>query len=382
MKIYDSEDNYGYTSGNSSKKIVELEKSKKQDIYYGDSSTIAISDTGKIDAYLIEETNPPEGYEKSDLKVLIQVHKKEAEIQGKKQYVIENIDVITRKGDSQNYISKMEGITKLMIRKDGNATNSAEDAIITISASENLIDVAWKDYPTGEYKIKAKKVSSNGNLTGATFSLTEQNKQENLFDKGGVVDKLGNTSTYTREISTDSLNKADKYILTETKAPDGYLKLKNPLTIEISKKKTVSNNKTEYVIDKITLTSLDSNDKTGTIDVEKNKLLTLKGVLLEDNVTTVDITLEVTSTGSITIKVENKSVSGDYNYFIHKNVDGGSPNGIEFKVTGTYNGTLTAEDNGDTETRSIAITKDNIGKNDELTIEENTNDSDILGLKN
>lgn len=52
----------------------------------------------------------------------------------------------------------MEGITKLMIRKDGNATNSAEDAIITISASENLIDVAWKDYPTGEYKIKAKKL--------------------------------------------------------------------------------------------------------------------------------------------------------------------------------------------------------------------------------
>ena len=381
-KIYDSEDNYGYTSGNSSKKIVELEKSKKQDIYYGDSSTIAISDTGKIDAYLIEETNPPEGYEKSDLKVLIQVHKKEAEIQGKKQYVIENIDVITRKGDSKNYISKMEGITKLMIRKDGNATNSAEDAIITISASENLIDVAWKDYPTGEYKIKAKKVSSNGNLTGATFSLTEQNKQENLFDDGGAVNKYGNTSTYTRGISTDSLNKVDKYTLTETKAPDGYLKLKNPLTIEISKKKTVSNNKTEYVIDKITLTSLDSNDKTGTIDVEKNKLLTLKGVLLEDNVTTVDITLEVTSTGSITIKVENKSVSGDYNYFIHKNVDGGSPNGIEFKVTGTYNGTLTAEDNGDTETRSIAITKDNIGKNDELTIEENTNDSDILGLKN
>ena len=381
-KIYDSEDNYGYTSGNSSKKIVELEKSQKQDIYYGDSSTIAISDTGKIDAYLIEETNPPEGYEKSDLKVLIQVHKKEAEIQGKKQYVIENIDVITRKGDSQNYISKMEGITKLMIRKDGNATNSAEDAIITISASENLIDVAWKDYPTGEYKIKAKKVSSNGNLTGATFSLTEQNKQENLFDDGGAVNKYGNTSTYTRGISTDSLNKVDKYTLTETKAPDGYLKLKNPLTIEISKKKTVSNNKTEYVIDKITLTSLDSNDKTGTIDVEKNKLLTLKGVLLEDNVTTVDITLEVTSTGSITIKVENKSVSGDYNYFIHKNVDGGSPNGIEFKVTGTYNGTLTAKDNGDTETRSIAITKDNINTNDELTIEENTNDSDILGLKN
>ena len=382
-KIYDSEDNYGYTSGNSSKKIVELEKSKKQDIYYGDSSTIAISDTGKIDAYLIEETNPPEGYEKSDLKVLIQVHKKEAEIQGKKQYVIENIDVITRKGDSQNYISKMEGITKLMIRKDGNATNSAEDAIITISASENLIDVAWKDYPTGEYKIKAKKVSSNGNLTGATFSLTEQNKQENLFDNGGAaVDKLGNTSTYTRGISIDNLNKVDKYILTETKAPDGYLKLKKSLTIEISKKKTVPNNKTEYVIDKITLTSLDSNDKTGTIDVEKNKLLTLKGVLLEDNVTTVDITLEVTSTGSITIKVENKSVSGDYNYFIHKNVDGGSPNGIEFKVTGTYNGTLTAKDNGDTETRSIAITKDNINTNDELTIEENTNDSDILGLKN
>ena len=381
-KIYDSEDNYGYTSGNSSKKIVELEKSKKQDIYYGDSSTIAISDTGKIDAYLIEETNPPEGYEKSDLKVLIQVHKKEAEIQGKKQYVIENIDVITRKGDSKNYISKMEGITKLMIRKDGNATNSAEDAIITISASENLIDVAWKDYPTGEYKIKAKKVSSNGNLTGATFSLTEQNKQENLFDDGGAVNKYGNTSTYTRGISRDSLNKVDKYTLTETKAPDGYLKLKNPLTIEISKKKTVSNNKTEYVIDKITLTSLDSNDKTGTIDVEKNKLLTLKGVLLDDNVTTVDITLEVTSTGSITIKVENKSVSGDYNYFIHKNVDGGSPNGIEFKVTGTYNGTLTAKDNGDTETRSIAITKDNINTNDELTIEENTNDSDILGLKN
>ena len=381
-KIYDSEDNYGYTSGNSSKKIVELEKSKKQDIYYGDSSTIAISDTGKIDAYLIEETNPPEGYEKSDLKVLIQVHKKEVEIQGKKQYVIENIDVITRKGDSQNYISKMEGITKLMIRKDGNATNSAEDAIITISASENLIDVAWKDYPTGEYKIKAKKVSSNGNLTGATFSLTEQNKQENLFDDGGAVNKYGNTSTYTRGISTDSLNKVDKYTLTETKAPDGYLKLKKSLTIEISKKKTVPNNKTEYVIDKITLTSLDSNDKTGTIDVEKNKLLTLKGVLLEDNVTTVDITLEVTSTGSITIKVENKSVSGDYNYFIHKNVDGGSPNGIEFKVTGTYNGTLTAKDNGDTETRSIAITKDNINTNDELTIEENTNDSDILGLKN
>ena len=163
---------------------------------------------------------------------------------------------------------------------------------------------------------------------------------------------------------------------------NGYLKLKKSLTIEISKKKTVPNNKTEYVIDKITLTSLDSNDKTGTIDVEKNKLLTLKGVLLEDNVTTVDITLEVTSTGSITIKVENKSVSGDYNYFIHKNVDGGSPNGIEFKVTGTYNGTLTAKDNGDTETRSIAITKDNINTNDELTIEENTNDSDILGLKN
>lgn len=163
----------------------------------------------------------------------------------------------------------MEGITKLMIRKDGNATNSAEDAIITISASENLIDVAWKDYPTGEYKIKAKKVSSNGNLTGATFSLTEQNKQENLFDNGGVVDKLGNTSTYTRGISIDNLNKVDKYILTETKAPDGYLKLKKSLTIEISKKKTVPNNKTEYVIDKITLTSLDSNDKTGTIDVEK-----------------------------------------------------------------------------------------------------------------
>ena len=207
-KIYDSEDNYGYTSGNSSKKIVELEKSQKQDIYYGDSSTIAIRDTGKIDAYLIEETNPPEGYEKSDLKVLIQVHKKEAEIQGKKQYVIENIDVITRKGDSQNYISKMEGITKLMIRKDGNATNSAEDAIITISASENLIDVAWKDYPTGEYKIKAKKVSSNGNLTGATFSLTEQNKQENLFDKGGAVDKLGNTS---RQIYTYR-NKSSRWI--------------------------------------------------------------------------------------------------------------------------------------------------------------------------
>ena len=393
-KSDDKADAIGYTSN--SKNSVKLEKGVTQDIYYSNSNVVKITDITKVDAYTFEEKSAPAGYEKSNLKVLLQVYKtKKTNSSGNFEYVIDKIKVITRMGDNKTVIANetltlQNGNGSIYIDKDGKKIDQSNNATVNISvANENVISVVWKDYPTGSYKLKAQKIDVNGNaLTGAKFSLNELNKTNNLFENDGAVktsntDK-GYTSTYEKSISNDTVSVTDSYVIKETQAPQNYMKLKNAIRLDVTKTAKVTKGVTTYELNTITATSYDGADKEVVLDFAKDKdtekLIT--GVLLEDGVSTANVRASVSSDGIISVKFENVSLKGGYSLNIHKEVDGTPTAGINFILSGAFSSTASTNNSGDTRSFYKEINKNNVSTKDEVTIQENTNNPDIVGLKN
>ncbi|MCJ1993756.1 VWA domain-containing protein [Lactococcus piscium] len=91
--------------------------------------------------------------------------------------------------------------------------------------------------------LAVTKTDSGGKkITGATFKLVDG--KGNAIT--GTVDAAGSLFTYTNL-------KAGSYTLTEVKAPDGYVGLKNPIAIVISDKGTVTVDSQSAVVDNNTI---------------------------------------------------------------------------------------------------------------------------------
>ena len=366
-------DNYGHTSANAN--CVETESGKKSDIIYGTTNTITITDPTKIDAYTIKETKPPIGYEKSNLILQFNVHKKRVGF----DYLIDSVEV-TNNGKSETVTVADGGSIKL--DQFGNkVSNDATEYVVNIKFTETTIELIWKDYPTDQYKIKAKKVdTSNNALTGAQFKLTKGNDTTNLFENDGKVietnEEKGYTSTYTQNVTKENVKDIDTYTLTEVVGPEGYKKLKNPLTLEITK------NQTTYKLNTITIKA-DNGAKTQSINFatesETEKVLT--GVLLNDDSTT-DVTIIVDDAEIITIKAYNKELVGEYSFNIYKTVNGQPAKNINFDISGSITGNASTIANGHTRTfYRTNINKEDVNRADNITIKENVStDGDIVGL--
>ena len=117
--------------------------------------------------------------------------------------------------------------------------SGSPNAVKLISQNNISVTVAvGKDaaVPTAEFtnnavSIKFNKYNSEGNVTlsGATFELK---------DKNGTILDTWKTDGSVHDIS-EKVVRGEKYTLTETKAPEGFVKLTNPITIEIDEKGTV-----------------------------------------------------------------------------------------------------------------------------------------------
>ena len=162
----------------------------------------------------------------------------------------------------------------------------------------------WDWTRTYTYPIKLRKVNEKGAvLPGAVFTIARNSAKDTLLnlvmvtegnDKNPTVYRLakagetGITEMVTPDSGLITINglDADAYILTETKAPEGYNLLENPITITITsettpaekqgdKNKYQTENSATYTSSSLIVNEGDTGAYTGTLDI-----MNLTGTLL------------------------------------------------------------------------------------------------------
>ena len=270
-----------------------------------DLGTVEITDIENPDTITIKETKAPDGYIKLLDTMTIEVEK-------------QMVDGI--------YLAKSATIT----------SGEVEGTSVTLEGNVIKIVVANK-LVTGNYQLQLEKVDKDDptiKLQGAEFNVTLPNGSEQTKTTGtdGIV-SLG-TVTITE------IDNIDTITIEETKAPEGYSKLLDTMTIEIEKQMVDG----VYSAKSATITS---GEVEGT------------SVTLEGNV--------------IKIVVANKKITGDYQVQLEK-VDKNDQTiklqGAEFEVTlpGRETETKTTGENGIIDLGTIEIT--DTEKPDTITIKE------------
>ena len=142
---------------------------------------------------------------------------------------------------NENAVIGTAGNTNKSVLKYGDATN-------TKSTPESV--TTTKAWEVSVFKFHQKDENNKAPLTGAKFTLNTTNQagtEIKLIDKGNNVYRVAKPTGENTfedkaitEITTDATGKftiqgldSDTYYLTETKAPDGYNKLKDPIKITI-----------------------------------------------------------------------------------------------------------------------------------------------------
>ena len=208
----------------------------------------AITAENQTITYTIEEKTAPNGYNKFDGTITLNVKTKRQE---------------------DKYLLDTAATT--MVVKDANG-KEISDSPVEIDKKTNSITLKVKDVKIeGNYKIDLVKEDAEGEQLSdpATFEVT--NKQTNTtVEKTTHNSKLSVTDGAV-EITEDSVSTPDQYVIKETVPPDDYCKFDGIITITVNKKE--ENGK--YVIDgtpSYTVTDEEGNDlteKTGdTVTVE------------------------------------------------------------------------------------------------------------------
>ena len=270
-----------------------------------DLGTVKITDVNTTDTITIEETKAPEGYNKILGTMTIEVEKQDKD----GVYSLKNATITSGQVNGTNLII------------DGNT--------IKITVADELI--------TGNYGLQLEKVDSKDNtekLSGAEFSVTLPGKEAETktTDENGLID-LG-----TVEIT--NIGTKDTITIEETKAPNGYNKILDIMTIEVEKQLVNG----EYKPKSATIISGEVAGTSVTLDGDIVKI-----VVADDKITgNYNLQLEKVDIEDNTIKLP----------------------GAEFSVTlpGENAKTVITEANGIADLGTVEIT--GINENDTITIEE------------
>ena len=272
-----------------------------------DLGTVKITDISSKDTITVTETKAPDGYNKILGTMTLQVSKKTQN----GAYVADTVSITS--GGVEGTTAKVEG-----------------NVIKIVVANEKK---------EGNYKLQLEKVDSEDSskkLSGAEFSVTlpGQSAITKTTNSSGLID-LGT-------VNITNVGTKDTITLTETKAPDGYNKILDTMTIEVEKQDQDG----KYSLKNATITSgkVDGTD----ISIDGN---------------------------TIKITVANKLIEGNYSLQLEK-VDSKDNSkklqGAEFGITlpGKQKETKTTDENGLIDLGTVEIT--NVGSKDTITVTEIT----------
>lgn len=254
--------------------------------------TITANNVNTTDTYTLTEVEAPTGYIKLKEPITVKVTKK---AYGGK-YVVKSVSV------SPSYLAT--------------ATVNATGTLITIKVKNTEI--------TGKYSIDIVKKDASGKDT-----ITSSETKFKISD--GSNEKINNTSSgiledviKDKKITTENLSKTDTYTITEETAPIGYIRLKESITVKVTKKQDGE----QYVVDTVAITP---NDK---VDYEISSDRTRITIKVKNTEITGEYDLDL-----IKVNEETETILKTPAKFTIQDVSGG--NTVEMS---TQNGTLTFAD--------------------------------------
>lgn len=238
----------------------------------------------------------------------------------------------------------------------------------------------------GKYSIELKKVKNSDKkpISNISFDISSEtigkaNRTDVKTDSNGIINVtngdvtiVANNVTVNKNDETN-LNTNDEFYI-EEKSAETYLKLRN--RIKLTVKKEEKSNK--YQVSKI-LVSEENTNKTVTLDVSKNKTVTLNGVALKDSNKTVSITVSIND-NNISVTIPNEDLNGEYKIeLVKKSEDTGEIignvpfliNNVE-KNTDAQTGKITVTDGNN---GIVAINRSNVDNKDVYTIQEQKNEN-------
>ena len=238
----------------------------------------------------------------------------------------------------------------------------------------------------GRYSIELKKVKNSGKkpISNISFDISSKtigkaNRKDVTTDSNGILNITnGDVTIVANNVTANknnesNLNTNDEFYIEEKNA-ETYLKLRN--RIKLTVKKEEKSNK--YQVSKIFVAE-EKTKKTVTLDVSKNKTVTLNGVALKDSNKTVSITVSIDDNNNISVTIPNEDLNGEYKIeLVKKSADTGKIignvpfliNNVEKNTDAT--GKITVTDGND---GIVAINRSNVDNKDVYTIEEQKNEN-------
>ena len=239
----------------------------------------------------------------------------------------------------------------------------------------------------GRYSIELKKVKNSGKkpISNISFDISSKtigkaNRKDVKTDSNGILNITnGDVTIVANNVTANknnesNLNTNDEFYIEEKNA-ETYLKLRN--RIKLTVKKEEKSNK--YQVSKIFVAE-EKTKKTVTLDVSKNKTVTLNGVALKDSNKTVSITVSIDDNNNISVTIPNEDLNGEYKIeLVKKSEDTGKIignvpfliNNVE-KNTDAQTGKITVTDGNN---GIVAINRSNVDNKDVYTIQEQKNEN-------
>ena len=239
----------------------------------------------------------------------------------------------------------------------------------------------------GRYSIELKKVKNSDKKTISNISfdissktIGKANRTDVKTDSNGILNITnGDVTIVANNVTANknnesNLNTNDEFYIEEKNA-ETYLKLRN--RIKLTVKKEEKSNK--YQVSKIFVAE-ENTKKTVTLDVSKNKTVTLNGVALKDSNKTVSITVSIDGNNNISVTIPNEDLNGEYKIeLVKKSEDTGKIignvpfliNNVE-KNTDAQTGKITVTDGNN---GIVAINRSNVDNKDVYTIQEQKNEN-------
>ena len=198
-----------------------------------------------------------------------------------------------------------------------NGTNKKEmklknGTVVTLlaSISGNTVRVTVPNRKiTGSYSLELIKKDENGKaVSGVTFGVQDGANQAKSY---GSTGSTGIVNVASKAITAVGI---DEYTITEVKANNNYITLKDALKLYVTKE--IKNYKFEAT----------------KVSFEKSKVVTSKQVSLKDG-SKVTVSAKL-SNGKVSVTIPNKKIDGNYSLEIQKVDENNKPlSGVNFKVS-------------------------------------------------
>ncbi|HJJ10731.1 MAG TPA: SpaH/EbpB family LPXTG-anchored major pilin [Clostridiaceae bacterium] len=239
----------------------------------------------------------------------------------------------------------------------------------------------------GRYSIELKKVKNSGKkpISNISFDISSKtigkaNRKDVKTDSNGILNITnGDVTIVANNVTANknnesNLNTNDEFYIEEKNA-ETYLKLRNRIKLTVKKEKKSN----KYQVSKIFVAE-EKTKKTVTLDVSKNKTVTLNGVALKGSDKTVSITVSIDDNNNISVTIPNEDLNGEYKIeLVKKSEDTGKIignvpfliNNVE-KNTDAQTGKITVTDGNN---GIVAINRSNVDNKDVYTIQEQKNEN-------